>query len=76
MIANSTHHAVDAVLVSGKFRDLHGIMRIGDIPDSDIRHMTTFTRGQKLAITGECQRSYGFATSVQHVRLTVPPWIE
>lgn len=76
MTTISTHHAVDTIFVSRKFCDLYGIVRIGDIPDTNVRHVTTFSCRQKFAISSECQGSYGLATGIQHVRLSILPWIE
>lgn len=71
-----THHTVDTVLVSGKFCDLHGVVRIGDVPDTNVRHVAAFAGGQELAVPGERQGGHGLATGVQHVCLGVFPWIE
>lgn len=72
----STHHTVDAVLVPGKLSDLHGIIRIGDVPDTDVRHVTALASRQESTIASQSQRRHCFAAGVQHVGLGVLSRIE
>ena len=60
----ATHHAVDAILVSGKFGELYGVVRVGDVPDANVRHVTALTGRQKSSIAGEGQRGDRFPASV------------
>jgi len=73
---NNAHHTVNAIFVPWKFCNLYGIVRIGDVPDTNVRHVTAFAGGQELAVSSKRQGSHGFATGVQHVRLAVLPRIE
>lgn len=51
-------------------------MRIGDVPDTNVRHVAAFAGGQEFAVPRERQGSHGLATGVQYVRLAVSPRIE
>lgn len=60
----------------GELGDLHGVVRIGDVPDANVRHVTALAGRQESAIAGKGQGRDRFAASVQHVSLGVLAWVE